>query len=223
MKRRSARAGEVSDLVTARLSLYLRCLDQLDRDGVLTVSSAHLAEQFRLGAAQIRKDLVTFGEFGVRGVGYSVRDLRNRLLAILGLDRNLKLVILGSGNLGSALADYPAFRHGGFRIVALFDTAPQKIGTVTRGGIPVLPADRLAEVARREGVEIAVVAVPAGAAQEVADAAVAAGIPALLNFAPVRLAVPSGVTLRNVDLKIQLEGIAYRLARRRPSEREESP
>lgn len=219
MKRRRDRNFDVSDLITSRLSLYLRCLEQLERDGVSTISSQHLADQFGLSSAQIRKDLATFGEFGVRGLGYSVPSLKARLIRILGLDRDLNVVILGAGNLGMALADYRGFNKDGFRIVALFDNAPEKIGVASRGGVPVLPTNRLAEVARREGVQIAVVAVPASAAQTVTDAAVEAGIPAILNFAPAQIRIPAAIRLRNVDLKIQLENLAFRLARRRPSSR----
>jgi len=211
------RDSEVSDLVTSRLSLYLRCLEQLEGNGVSTISSQLLAEQFNLSSAQIRKDLATFGEFGVRGVGYSVRDLRARLTRILGLNRDLKVVILGAGNLGMALADYRGFNRDGFRIVALFDILPEKIGGTSRGGVPVLPISRLPGVARGEAVQIAVVAVPAAAAQAVVDLAAAAGVPAILNFAPIRIRIPPSVRLRNVDLKIQLENLAFRLAQRERS------
>ena len=131
MKRSSRERADgesVSELTTARLSVYLRSLEALEAAGVNTVSSRGLAEQFRLNAAQIRKDLAHFGEFGVRGVGYYVKDLRRHLREILGLDRQLKVVILGAGNLGLALADYPGFRHDGFDVVALLDTARDKVG-----------------------------------------------------------------------------------------------
>lgn len=210
--------ADVSDLVTSRLSLYLRCLDLLDRDGVATISSLRLADRYDLSSAQIRKDLATFGEFGVRGVGYSVRELRSRLTRILGLDRDLKVVIVGAGNLGMALADYRGFNREGFRIVALFDNAAERIGRRSRGGVQILSISRLAEVARREVVQIAVVAVPAEAAQGVVEEVAKAGIPAILNFAPVQLRVPPPVKLRNVDLKTQLENLAFRLARRRPAQ-----
>ena len=205
-------SGKVSDLTTQRLSLYLRCLEELDRQGTATISSRQLAERFSFSAAQIRKDLATFGEFGVRGVGYSVRKLKERLIRILGLNRELRVVIVGAGNLGMALADYGGFNQEGFRIVALFDVAPGKVGGASRNGAPILDLSRLGEVARQENVQIGVVAVPAAAAQAVVDAAAEAGIPALLNFAPARLRVPSTVTLRNVDLKTQMESLAYRLA-----------
>jgi redox-sensing transcriptional repressor len=218
------RGAGVSDRITQRLCLYLRCLEELDRHGIETISSHRLAERFSFSSAQIRKDLATFGEFGVRGVGYSVDKLRKRLTRILGLDREQKVVIVGAGNLGMALADYGGFNEKGFRIVALFDVAPEKVGGATRKGVPILHFSRLGEVARREEARIAVVAVPGPAAQEVVDAAAAAGISAILNFAPARLRVPSAVSLRNVDLKVQMESLAYRLAAsRRPSGPRRSP
>ena len=128
---------QVSELTTNRLSVYLRCLNELDAAGVQTISSQALAEQFHLNAAQIRKDLAYFGEFGVRGVGYYVKDLRRHLRQILGLDRQLRVAIMGAGNLGLALADYPGFRQEGFEIAALFDAANEKIGHESRSGVPI--------------------------------------------------------------------------------------
>ena len=128
-----ANGDQVSELTTNRLSVYLRCLNALEEAGVRAISSQALAEQFHLNAAQIRKDLAYFGEFGVRGVGYYVRDLKRHLRQILGLDRNLRVAIIGAGNLGLALADYPGFRQEGFEIVALFDTLSAKVGQQSRG------------------------------------------------------------------------------------------
>ncbi len=202
----------VSGSTTSRLSVYLRCLDALAEAGVHTVSSRALAERLHLNAALIRKDLAWFGEFGVRGVGYFVGDLRRNLRRILGLDLGLKLVILGAGNLGCALADYPGFRQGGFDIVAMFDVAPEKVGRLVKGGLLVRHVRELAEVVREARVDIAVVAVPAAAAQEVVRAAVEAGICAVLNFAPGTVRVPDGVALRQVDLGMALETLSFTLA-----------
>ena len=141
---------QVSELTTNRLSVYLRCLNELDAAGTQTISSQALAEQFHLNAAQIRKDLAYFGEFGVRGVGYYVKDLRRHLRQILGLDRHLRVAIMGAGNLGLALADYPGFRQEGFEIAALFDAANEKIGHESRSGVPDLRHPR-AEARRQEG------------------------------------------------------------------------
>ena len=203
---------QVSELTTNRLSVYLRCLNELDAAGVRTISSQALAEQFHLNAAQIRKDLAYFGEFGVRGVGYYVRDLRRHLRQILGLDRKLRVAIMGAGNLGLALADYPGFRQEGFEIAALFDTLSEKVGQQSKSGVPILDVKELKKIAKRDGIRIAVVAVPAAAAQNVLNLVVAAGIKAVLNFSPGTLQVPAGVKLKGVDLTVSLESLSFFLA-----------
>ena len=162
----------VSELTTARLSVYLRLLEALEAAGVNTVSSQALAEQFHLNAAQIRKDLAYFGEFGVRGVGYYVKDLRRHLREILGLDRQLKVVILGAGNLGLALADYPGFRARRLRDRRAARHARDKVGQYSRGGVPIHDSARAGALVERERLDIAVIAVPAESAQEVVDAVV---------------------------------------------------
>jgi redox-sensing transcriptional repressor len=205
-------ADQVSELTTNRLSVYLRCLNALDDAGVKTISSQSLAEQFRLNAAQIRKDLAYFGEFGVRGVGYYVRDLKRHLRQILGLDRKLRVAIMGAGNLGLALADYPGFRQEGFEILALFDTLSSKVGQQSRGGVPIYDIHDLKKIARRDGISIAVVAVPAPSAQHVVDLVVAAGIKAVLNFSPGTLQAPPDVKLKSVDLTVSLESLSFFLA-----------
>jgi redox-sensing transcriptional repressor len=205
-------ADQVSELTTNRLSVYLRCLSVLEEGGVRTISSQALAEQFHLNAAQIRKDLAYFGEFGVRGVGYYVKDLRRHLRQILGLDRKLRVAIMGAGNLGLALADYPGFRQEGFEISALFDTLKEKVGQESRSGVPIHDIADLKKVTRREGVRIAVIAVPAPYAQHVLGLVVAAGIKAVLNFSPGTLQVPSDVKLKSVDLTVSLESLSFFLA-----------
>src|ERR1044072_6107887 len=175
---------QVSELTTNRLSVYLRCLNELDAGGVQTIASQALAEQFHLNAAQIRKDLAYFGEFGVRGVGYYVKELRRHLRQILGLDRQLRVAIMGAGKLGLALADYPGFRQEGFEIAALFDAANEKIGERSRSGVPIYDIKELKKVARRDGLDIGVIAVPAPYAQPVVEQVIAAGIKAILNFSP---------------------------------------
>ncbi|MBA3298179.1 MAG: redox-sensing transcriptional repressor Rex [Acidobacteria bacterium] len=205
-------AEPVSELTTNRLSVYLRCLNALDATGVRTVSSQALAEQFHLNAAQIRKDLAYFGEFGVRGVGYYVKELRRHLRQILGIDRGVCVAIMGAGNLGLALADYPGFRDEGFEIVAMFDTAREKIGHRSREGVPIYDARDLRKVTRRERIRIAVIAVPAGAAQAVVDTVAAAGIKAILNFSPGAIKVPVGVKLKSMDLTVSLESLSFFLA-----------
>jgi redox-sensing transcriptional repressor len=203
---------QISELTTNRLSVYLRCLNALDGAGVRTISSQALAEQFHLNAAQIRKDLAYFGEFGVRGVGYYVRDLKRHLRQILGLDQKLRVAIMGAGNLGLALADYPGFRQEGFEIAALFDTKSEKVGQQSRGGVPIYDIEDLKKVSRRDGIRIAVIAVPAPVAQSVLNLVVAAGIKAVLNFSPGTLEVPPGIKLKSVDLTVSLESLSFFLA-----------
>ncbi|MGV3516429.1 redox-sensing transcriptional repressor Rex [Luteitalea sp.] len=212
MERVRAGGDQVSELTTARLSVYLRCLESLDASGVNTVSSQGLAQQFALNAAQIRKDLAHFGEFGIRGVGYYVKDLKRHLRQILGLDRSIKVVIIGAGNLGLALADYAGFRQDGFDVVALLDTARDKVGQYSRSGVPIRHAKELERLVEREKVDIAVLSVPADAAQETVDAAVAAGIRAILNFSPGSLRVPPHVKLKSMDLTITFESLSFFLA-----------
>jgi len=210
--RRESPRRAISEPTTERLSIYLRCLAQLEREGVETISSQGLADRFQLNSALIRKDLTYFGEFGMRGVGYNVRELHAHLVQILGLDRELRVAIVGAGNLGQALADYDGFHSEGCRIVALFDISPAKVGTRSRGGIPVRHVDELEQAVRDEKVNIVALAVPSGQGQALLDRAAAAGVRAILNFVPDRLRAPEGVFLRNVDLKIQLEGLAFLLA-----------
>jgi redox-sensing transcriptional repressor len=210
-KRRQS-PDQVSELTTNRLSVYLRCLNELDAAGVETISSQVLAEQFQLNAAQIRKDLAYFGEFGVRGVGYYVKELRRHLRQILGLDRRLHVAIMGAGNLGLALADYPGFRQEGFEIAALFDTASEKIGQESRGGVPIYDLKDLKRVARRDRLDIGVIAVPAPYAQPVVDQVVGSGIKAILNFSPGAIKVPDDVKLKSVDLTVSLESLSFYLA-----------
>ena len=210
-KRKSA-ADPVSELTTNRLSVYLRCLSQLESAGVETISSQALAEQFHLNAAQIRKDLAYFGEFGVRGVGYWVKDLKRNLRQILGLDRKLRVVVMGAGNLGLALADYPGFKREGFEIVAMFDVADAKIGDESRSGVPIFDLKDLRRIVKREHVDIAVIAVPAESAQPVLEQVVAAGIKAVLNFSPGALRVPPGIKMKGVDLTVSLESLSFYLA-----------
>jgi redox-sensing transcriptional repressor len=195
-----------------RLSVYTRCLLQLEEDGVKTISSQDLAERFNLNSAQVRKDLAYFGEFGVRGIGYYVSGLKAELQRILGLDREWPVALVGLGNLGSALFHYRGFGRQGFRIVAVFDDDPAKYHREV-SGVPVYPASDLAREVRARSIQIAIVAVPAETAQRVADQLVAAGIKAVLNFAPTRIRVPRDVRLKDVDLSIELETLSFYLAR----------
>ncbi|HUP64666.1 MAG TPA: redox-sensing transcriptional repressor Rex [Thermoanaerobaculia bacterium] len=199
----------ISELTTERLSVYLRCLQWLESEGKATISSHELASRFHLNSAQIRKDLANFGELGIRGVGYNVESLKSALIDALGLDRTRRVVILGAGNLGMALADYRGFHGAGFSIRAMFDTDPAKSGRKSRSGVPVFPLDELPRIVREEQVEIGVIAVPADAAQEVYERLCETGVCAILNFAPAQLCPQPGIKLRNVDLRINLEALSF--------------
>jgi redox-sensing transcriptional repressor len=201
----------VSELTASRLSLYLRSLTQLEEQGATTVSSRAMAEELGVTSAQVRRDLASFGGFGVRGVGYDVQRLRGELERILGLDRTLHVVIVGAGNLGHALADYPGFGGGGLKVVALYDVDPAKVGKSTREGVPIQHFDELDQASARR-IDVGIVAVPAEAAQAVVDRLVAADVRAILNFAPVRPRVPSGFRCKSVDLTLELESLSFFLS-----------
>jgi redox-sensing transcriptional repressor len=211
MPRPPSRIAKIPEMTVRRLSIYSRCLAQLDEDGVKTISSQELAERFHLNSAQVRKDLAYFGEFGIRGIGYYVANLRAELSRLLGLDREWRVVLVGFGNLGSALFHYRGFARQGFRIGAIVDDDPAKAGRRVND-LEILPLAELPRVVRQEGLQIGVIAVPGEAAQPVADRLVVAGIRAILNFAPARLKVPKDVRLQNVDLSIELENLSFHLA-----------
>jgi len=196
-----------------RLPLYLRCLTRLASSGVEVVSSEELGKLLAITSVQIRKDLAYFGEFGRRGVGYDVSSLLAQVSQILGVNRARKLALVGVGHLGQALANYDGFREHGFNISAVFDADPSKIG-LTIAGQRVLPVHRIGEMLPQIGVEMAILAVPAHAAQKVTDALVQAGIKAIWNFAPVRLIVPDHVEIRQENMIVGLLALSYYLAQR---------
>ncbi|OLB10357.1 MAG: redox-sensing transcriptional repressor Rex [Candidatus Rokubacteria bacterium 13_1_20CM_2_68_19] len=211
-RRPSSRLPRIPEMTVRRLSVYTRCLLQLEEDGVKTVSSQDLAERFNLNSAQVRKDLAYFGEFGVRGIGYYVSSLKAELQRILGLDREWPVALVGFGNLGSALFHYRGFGRQGFRIAVIFDDDPAKVGREV-DGVPIFSTRDLAREIQARRVQMAIVAVPAEAAQSVADQLVAAGIKAVLNFAPARIRLPRDVRLKDVDLSIELETLSFYLAK----------
>ncbi|MGH7278694.1 MAG: redox-sensing transcriptional repressor Rex [Candidatus Rokuibacteriota bacterium] len=210
--RPSDRLPKIPEMTIRRLSVYTRCLLQLEEDGVKTISSQELAERFNLNSAQVRKDLAYFGEFGVRGIGYYVSGLKAELQRILGLDREWPVALVGFGNLGSALFHYKGFGRQGFRISAIFDDDPGKANRSV-AGVPIFTTRDLAREVKARSIQIAVVAIPAEGAQPVIDLLVAAGIKAVLNFAPARLKVPRDVRLKDVDLSIELETLSFYLAK----------
>lgn len=201
----------ISESTVRRLSVYLRLLRELDRDGRDVVSSQELAERSGTTSAQVRKDLSLFGSFGKRGRGYDVGELRSRLEEILGLGRLWRVALAGVGKIGGALLGYEDLERRGFEIVAAFDTDAEKIGR-TVFDVEVDALDSLEEVVEERGVEMAIIATPPEAAQGVTDRLVEAGVRGLLNFAPVRLEVPPGVAVRSMDVALELEGLSFALS-----------
>jgi len=204
---------KISESAVRRLALYQRFLQEAASSGVDTISSGELAERGGTTSAQVRKDLSLFGSFGKRGLGYDVPELTRQIREILGIDRTWRVALVGAGKIGSALFSYRDFQQRGFRIRAVFDSDPAKVGQ-DWGGVAVSADAEMDAMLRAEGIEIVIVAVPAEAAQAVVDRVVKAGVQAVLNFAPVRLRVPRTVTLRNVDLTLELEGLSFALTSR---------
>ena len=196
------------DATVARLPVYLQVLVEAAEDGRGTLSSEDLATAAGLTSAKVRKDLSLLGSYGTRGVGYEVAELTEEISTVLGLDVDRKVVIVGVGNLGSALASYDGFTRRGFSVAALLDADPAKAGTLV-GGHRVQPADAMGRIVTEHGVTIAVLATPVRYAQRVADELVDAGVTAILNFAPVYLELPEHVTVRTVDLSTELQILSF--------------
>ena len=203
----------IADSTVRRLSAYLRFLEDFEGRGLSTISSDELARRGGTTSAQVRKDLSFFGSFGKRGLGYSVPELAGRLREILGLGREWKVIIIGAGKIGAALAQYRGFTQRGFHILAAYDSNPEKVGS-TLEGIPVRNISQLEKDVAREIPDIAVVTVPSDSAQAVVDRVVQAGIKAILNFAPTQLQVPADVTMKTVNMAMELEGLSFALANR---------
>jgi len=201
----------VSDSTVGRLSIYLRLLTELQTEGVATLSSGELAARCGTTAAQVRKDLSSFGTFGKRGLGYSVAELVAVLRGILGLERRWRVALIGAGRIGVALLGYQDFRDQGFYIDAVFDKDPQKVG-LSGHGVVVQGDEEMERVLAASEIDIAIVAVPAESAQSVVDRVVGAGVRGILNFAPTKLNVPAGVALKNVNMAVELEALSYALA-----------
>jgi redox-sensing transcriptional repressor len=200
----------IPDIVIGRLPLYLRALNFLASEGREITSSQELGDRLGISSAQIRKDLSHFGEFGKQGTGYDINYLRQQLRDILGVNHLWDVVLVGAGDLGHALARYGGFAGRGFNIVAVFDNDPEKIGR-TVGNLEIQDVAKLGEIVRARGIKIAIIAVPASAAQEVARALVDAGIKAILNYAPITLTVPSGIKVQHIDPVVHLQRMTYYL------------
>lgn len=216
-RRESDANGAVPKAVVSRLSLYLRELQHLVRDGHATTSSNELGRVLGFTDAQVRKDLAYFGQFGYPGIGYRCDELIAAIRGILGTDQIWPVALMGVGNLGRALLGYKGFRQQGFRIDSAFEADPQMVGQ-TIDDVPVFALERLSEVARENRIRLGMIAVPAGAAQAAADSLVAAGIEGILNFAPVTLSLPPGVRWVGVDLAIELEQLSFAVLKRRAGE-----
>jgi redox-sensing transcriptional repressor len=207
---REANAGEprLSRASVGRLSLYLRHLEELLQLGAMKISSRQLGEALGVTDVQVRKDLAHLGNLGQPGIGYPTQELIAAIRRALGIDRQWAVALVGIGNLARALLRYRGFEQQGFHIVALFDADPAKIGQRVHG-LEVHPPSQLADVMAATGAELGLLTVPSESAQEVADALVAAGVKGVLNFAPVVLRLPAGVSLVSVDLAVQLEQLAF--------------
>jgi redox-sensing transcriptional repressor len=204
---------KVAESTVRRLSLYLRFLEEFEGQGVATVSSGALASRGSTTSAQVRKDLSFFGSFGKRGLGYPVPELADRLRAILGLRQRYRVGMIGAGKIGSALVQYRGFRQRGFDIVAIFDSDPAKIGRQWNG-LTIQDIDRLEAEFAKHPLDMAVLVTPAEPAQALTDRLVKLGVKAILNFAPVQLAVPDDVVVKTVNLALELETLSYALANR---------
>jgi redox-sensing transcriptional repressor len=203
----------IAESTVRRLSLYLRFLEDFEEQGIETVSSEALATRGGTTSAQVRKDLSFFGSFGKRGLGYSVPELAGRLREILGLSRPYRVAVVGAGNMGSALVQYRGFGRRGFHVVAVYDNDPDKLG-LRWNGVEVRDQQLLETDLAAGPIDIAIVVTPVESAQDIVDRLVAAGVRAILNFAPIQLRVPDDVVIKNVNMAIELEALSYGLRNR---------
>lgn len=215
----SMKALKIPEKTVTRISIYLRCLEELEHEGTASVSSTQLADRFGLNSAQVRKDLACFGQFGIRGLGYYITPLRHSLEEILGLKRAWDVALVGLGNLGSALMTYKGFHEKGFKISAVFDRDPAKIDRKVEG-VQVMDIGAIVPVIRKRKIKMGILAVRAAGAQAVLDALVEGGVIAVLNFAPTQLTAPDSVKIQNVDLSALLKTLSYHIAQtERPNSR----
>lgn len=203
-------AEKIPDIIIGRLPVYLRALQRMADNGIKTTSSQELGEHVGISAAQIRKDISQFGEFGKQGTGYSIAYLLDKLREILKVDRIWDVALIGAGDIGHALANYQGFQNRGFRIVAIFDNNKEKIGEKV-GDFVVQDTDKIVETIKSASIKIAMLTVPAAAAQSVADKLVQAGVKAILNYAPISLNVPNNVKVQYIDPSTHLQRMTYYL------------
>jgi redox-sensing transcriptional repressor len=205
-----SRADAIPNPAVRRLSLYLRQLEAFRQHGRITISSRQLGQSVGSTDAQVRKDLAYFGQFGHPGIGYRVEELIAQVRRILGTDRTWNVLVAGAGNLGRALLAYRGFERKGFRLVAVFDSDPAKVGR-KQGALTVQPMGELVATVRRDAIDLALLTVPASAAQEVTDCLVMAGIRGILNFAPVSIVAPRTVAVASLDVAVQLEQLSFQM------------
>jgi redox-sensing transcriptional repressor len=203
-------AEKIPDIIIGRLPVYLRALQHMADHGAKTTSSQELGEHVGISAAQIRKDISQFGEFGKQGTGYSIQFLIDKLREILKVNRIWDVVIVGAGDMGTALANYQGFSNRGFRVVAIFDNNREKVGRKI-GNFTIEDSEKMVERIKTAGIKIAMLTVPAAAAQEVADKLVQAGVKAILNYAPITLNVPHNVKIQYIDPSTHLQRMTYYL------------
>ncbi len=205
------RGLRIPDATIERIALYARSLESLIEKGIRVISSEKFAEMCKVNSAQVRKDLSYFGEFGVRGVGYHVKDLLMEIKKILVSDRDWKLCIVGYGNMGTALVQHENFLKRGYRFVAIFDVHPEKTGKILPLGLVIQPVTNIKQLTQELGIEIGVITTPSSQAQKVADMLVDAGIRAILNFAPIHVRKSEHCLVQNVDFTVSLDNLAYHL------------
>ena len=204
---------KIPEATVSRLSVYSRFLTEFEKQDIISISSGEIAEGVGGTPAQVRKDLAYFGEFGTRGVGYNVKQLNQEIMNILVLTKRWNVILIGAGNLGSALSQYRGFRERGFRIIGVFDNDLNKVG-LKLNGLPIYAVNQMAEFIGKNDVTIGIIAVPAEYAQDIADILVETDIKGILNFAPVVLTIPEEVEVRNVDLTVNLEVLTYNIEKR---------
>ncbi|MBR4944317.1 MAG: redox-sensing transcriptional repressor Rex [Peptococcaceae bacterium] len=205
---------KIPEATISRLSVYSRYLTEVEKQEIINISSGEIAEGTGGTPAQVRKDLAYFGEFGTRGVGYNVKQLNQEIMSILGLKKRWNVILIGAGNLGSALSQYRGFQERGFNILAVFDNDMNKVG-LKLNGLPIYAINQMAEFIDKNDVSIGIISVPAEYAQDIADILVETeSIKGILNFAPVVLTIPEEVEVRNVDLTVNLEVLSYNIEKK---------
>ncbi|MBQ2119732.1 MAG: redox-sensing transcriptional repressor Rex [Peptococcaceae bacterium] len=205
---------KIPEATVSRLSVYSRYLTGVEEQGIVNISSGEIAEGVGGTPAQVRKDLAYFGEFGTRGVGYNVKQLNQEIMGILGLKKGWNMILIGAGNLGSALSQYRGFQTRGFNIVAVFDNDMNKVG-LKLNGLPIYAVNQMAEFIDNNDISIGIITVPSEYAQDIADILVETkNIKGILNFAPVVLTIPEEIEVRNVDLSVNLEVLSYNIEKK---------